>query len=98
MNSVLTKFCVSLDRVEYFAWKYGFMTVTQSVINSDPEILGGTPVFPNTRVPIKTFLDYLKAGDSLDLFLEHFPSVQREQTIAVLELVKEMLASYANPA
>ena len=74
------------------------MTVTQSVINSDPEILGGTPVFPNTRVPIKTFLDYLKAGDSLDLFLEHFPSVQREQTIAVLELVKEMLASYANPA
>ena len=73
--------------------QYGLMNLTQSVINSDPEILGGTPVFPNTPVPIKTFLDYLKAGDSLDLFLEHFPSVQREQTITVLELVKEMLAS-----
>ncbi len=59
------------------------------VVKTDPDILGGIPVFPDTRVPIKTFLDYLEAGDSLDKFLEHFPSVKREQTIAVLELAYE---------
>jgi uncharacterized protein (DUF433 family) len=45
-----------------------------------------------------TLLDYLKAGDSLEVFLDHFPSVSREQTIAALELAKEMLTAYANPA
>ena len=65
------------------------------VIHSDPETLGGTPVFVGTRVPAKTLLDYLKAGDTLDMFLEHFPSVSREQAIAALELAKEMLTTHA---
>ena len=74
------------------------MTTPACVIHSDPEILGGTPVFVGTRVPMKTLLDYLEAGDSLDEFLDHFPSVRREQAIAALELAKEMLTAYANPA
>jgi uncharacterized protein (DUF433 family) len=74
------------------------MTLTARVVHSDPDILGGTPVFVGTRVPMRTLLDYLKAGDSLEVFLDHFPSVSREQTIAALELAKEMLTAYANPA
>lgn len=74
------------------------MSFTPGVVHSDPDILGGTPVFRGTRVPIKTLLDYLEAGDSLDEFLDHFPSVSREQAIAALELAKEMLIAYANPA
>ncbi|MEH1841895.1 MAG: DUF433 domain-containing protein [Nostoc sp.] len=72
------------------------MTSTSRIVHSDPDILGGTPVFVGTRVPIKTLLDYLEAGDSVDEFLDHFPSVSREQAIATLELAKEMLTAYAN--
>jgi uncharacterized protein (DUF433 family) len=72
------------------------MTTTTPVIHSDPDILGGTPVFWGTRVPVKTLLDYLEAGDRLDEFLDHFPSVRREQAIAALELAKDMLVGYAN--
>jgi uncharacterized protein (DUF433 family) len=68
------------------------------VVHSDPDILGGTPVFVGTRVPVKTLLDYLEAGDSLDEFLDHFPSVSREQAISALELAKEMLTAYAHSA
>jgi uncharacterized protein (DUF433 family) len=60
------------------------MTPATSVIHSDLDILGGTPVFVGTRVPVKTLLDYLEAGDSLDEFLDHFPSVGRDQAIAAL--------------
>ena len=74
------------------------MTSTSRVVHRDPDILGGTPVFIGTRVPLKTLLDYLEAGDSLDEFLDHFPSVSREQAIATLELAKEMLTAYANSA
>lgn len=74
------------------------MSSKQHIMHSDPNILGGTPVFTGTRVPIKTLLDYLEAGDSLDDFLNHFPSVSREQAISALELAKEMLIAYANPA
>lgn len=74
------------------------MTIAARIIHSDPDILGGTPVFVGTRVPMKTLLDYLEAGDPLDEFLEHFPSVGREQAIAALELAKEMLTAYANLA
>ena len=56
------------------------------VINQDPEIHGGTPVFTGTRVPVEALIDHLKAGESLDYFLEGFPSVSREQVIAFLEL------------
>ncbi len=69
------------------------MTSRLSVVHSDPDVLGGTPVFVGTRVPMKTLLDYLEAGDSLDEFLDHFPSVSHEQAIAVLELAKEMLTT-----
>ncbi len=74
------------------------MISTHKIVHSDPDILGGTPVFIGTRVPMKTLLDYLEAGDSLNEFLDHFPSVRREQAISVLELAKEMLTAYANPA
>ena len=56
-----------------------------SVIHSDPEILGGTPVFVGTRVSVQSLFDHLEAGDSIDDFLEGFPSVRREQVIALLE-------------
>ncbi len=72
------------------------MDTGKRIIHSDPDILGGTPVFVGTRVPVKTLLDYLQAGDSLDVFLDHFPSVTREQAVAALELAKEMLISHAN--
>ena len=60
----------------------------QSVIVSDPEILGGTPCFRGTRVPVDSLIDYLEAGDSLDEFLDNFPSVSREAAIAALEEAK----------
>jgi uncharacterized protein (DUF433 family) len=68
------------------------------VIHSNPNILGGTPVFVGTRVPVKTLLDYLEGGDSLDIFLDHFPTVRREQAVAVLELAKQMLIAHARAA
>ncbi len=74
------------------------MISTLPIVHSDPDILGGTPVFMGTRVPMKTLLDYLEAGDSLNEFLDHFPSVTREQAISVLELAKKMLTAYATPA
>ena len=67
------------------------MSTSQIPIHSDPEIMGGTAVFVGTRVPVQTLLDYLEAGDPLDEFLENFPSVSRDQVIAVLELAKELL-------
>ena len=72
------------------------MPNSTQIIHSDPDILGGTPVFVGTRVPVKTLLDYLEAGDPLDLFLDHFPSVSREQAVAALELAKEMLVAHAH--
>jgi uncharacterized protein (DUF433 family) len=74
------------------------MQTDQLPIHSDPEIMGGTPVFVGTRVPVQTLLDFLEAGDPLDDFLDNFPSVSREQTIAVLELAKEMLLARATAA
>ena len=63
-------------------------------IHSDPEILGGTPVFIGTRVPFQTLLDYVEAGDPLDEFLEDFPTVSREQAIAALEVGKELVLQH----
>jgi len=68
------------------------------VIHSDPEIQGGVPVFFGTRVPVKNLFDYLESGDTLDQFLEDFPSVSREQAVAALELAREALAPDAHPA
>ena len=68
------------------------------VIHSDPRIQGGVPVFFGTRVPVKNLFDYIEAGDSLDRFLEDFPSVSRVQAIAALELAREALTADAHPA
>jgi uncharacterized protein (DUF433 family) len=65
------------------------MFPAMSVVVIDPEIMGGEPVFAGTRVPIKTLTDYLEGGDSIDVFLDHFPSVSREQAIAFLEEARE---------
>lgn len=59
------------------------------IVTSSPGILGGTPVFAGTRVPVQTLLDCLEAGDSIDLFLYDFPTVTREQVVAVLESAKQ---------
>jgi uncharacterized protein (DUF433 family) len=56
-----------------------------TVFHSDPETMGGTPVFVGTRVPVRTLIDYLEGGYSLDEFLEGFPTVRREQAVAFLE-------------
>jgi len=74
------------------------MPATTLPIHSDPDILGGTPVFVGTRVPVQTLLDYLEAGDPLDEFLEDFPLGAREQAVAVLELAKDMLLARASAA
>ena len=62
-----------------------------SPISVAPEVLGGTAVFAGTRVPVQTLLDYLEGGESIDDFLEGFPSVKREQIISFLELAKDRL-------
>ena len=64
---------------------------------SDPEILGGTPVFIGTRVPVRIIFEHLEAGDSLEVFLEDFPSVSRELAIQVLEDAKMALVLDAHP-
>lgn len=65
-------------------------TFELTVIHNDPDILGGVTVFVGTRVPVRTLLDYFEAGDSLSEFLDHFPSVSREQAVAVVELAQEI--------
>jgi uncharacterized protein (DUF433 family) len=65
----------------------------QPVISRSPGVMGGAPVFTGTRVPVQTLLDYLEAGDSIDEFLEGFPSVSREQVIAFLEQAKDRLVA-----
>lgn len=59
------------------------------LIQRSKDVLGGTPVFPGTRVPVGTLIDYLEAGDRLDDFLKDYPSVSRKQALNVLELLKE---------
>lgn len=62
-----------------------------SVINIDPEILGGTPVFTGTRVPVKNLFDYLETGDTIEGFLADFESVHKEQVIKVLEMSQKLI-------
>ena len=64
------------------------------LIDRNPDILGGTPVFAGTRVPVRILMEHLEAGDSLDEFLEDFPSVSRQQAIAVLERAGDSIARY----
>jgi uncharacterized protein (DUF433 family) len=67
----------------------------ERVIHTDPEILGGTPVFVGTRVPLQALLDYLEGGHPLADFLDDFPTVSREQAIAALEQAKELLLAHS---
>jgi uncharacterized protein (DUF433 family) len=69
------------------------MRQSEPVVHSHPEILSGTPVFVDTRVPVRTLLDYLEGGDTLDDFLEDFPGVSREQAVQFLEQATEALLS-----
>jgi uncharacterized protein (DUF433 family) len=68
---------------------------SESVVESSPDILGGTPVFRGTRVPVTTLFDYLAAGDPLERFLDHFPTVKREQAVALLDELKDKFEAAA---
>lgn len=70
----------------------------QKLVHTDPEIMGGEPVFVGTRVPVQSLFDWLEGGDSLDWFLENFPSVTREHATAVLEMARESVMASARSA
>jgi uncharacterized protein (DUF433 family) len=74
------------------------MNELHHVVHSDPDILGGTPVFVGTRVPLRNLIDYLERGHDLDEFLDHFPTVSRDQAVAALEAAHEMLTARARTA
>ena len=74
------------------------MGAADSVVTRSPDILSGTPVFRGTRVPVKTLIDYLEAGDSLEVFLQDFPTVSLEQAVAALQIAKEALVQDAGAA
>jgi len=71
------------------------MTRISDIAHSDSDILGGTPVFVGTRVPIQSLFDYLEGGETLDEFLRQFPSVKRDQAIAALDLARVTLLAGA---
>ncbi len=70
--------------------------MSQSPITCSAEIMGGTPVFAGTRVPVQTLIDYFEAGETIDDFLDGFPSVTREQVIAFLEEAKRRVVAAAS--
>ena len=70
--------------------------MNQHIINIDPEILGGTPVFYGTRVPIKNLFDYLESGETIDYFLDDFEGVKKEQVLKVLEMSQKLIETSSN--
>jgi uncharacterized protein (DUF433 family) len=74
------------------------MAGATAVVHSDPDILGGTPVFQGTRVPFRNLIDYLERGHTVEEFLDAFPSVTREQVISALEAAHEALTVRARTA
>ncbi len=74
------------------------MNTSASVVHRDPDILGGTPVFTGTRVPLRALIDYLRGGRPLDEFLDDFPSVGRDQATEALSLAEQALVTDARPA
>lgn len=76
----------------------GVPTVSQSIVHSDPEISGGTPVFFGTRVPARTLFDYLEGGESLEEFLDQFPSVTKAQALAALASARDSVLTCARSA
>jgi uncharacterized protein (DUF433 family) len=89
---------IQKDEVEGMFSMEAPMAKRVSVVHSDPEILGGTPVFVGTRVPLRNLFDYLERGHDIDEFLDAFPSVSREQAIAILENAHEVLTADARAA
>lgn len=71
--------------------------MNNNIINIDPEILSGEPVFKGTRVPIKNLFDYIETGENLEIFLEDFPSVTKDQAIGLLESAEELLIENCLP-
>ena len=74
------------------------MAPNLAIVHTDPDILGGTPVFTGTRVPVASLFDYLEAGETLDEFLRQFPSVKRDQAIAALDMARDTVLTRARPA
>ena len=74
------------------------MMQLNQIVHSNPDILGGTPVFVGTRVPVQSLFDHLEGGDTLDEFLHQFPSVKREQAIAARDLARASLLAGARPS
>ncbi len=72
--------------------------MADELIDRNPDILGGTPVFSGTRVPVRILMEHLEAGDRLDEFLEDYPTVTRDQAIAVLERAKAILVGKVDEA
>ena len=72
------------------------MSNASQIVQRSSKVMGGTPIFAGTRVPIQTLLDYLEAGDLLDDFLDEFPTVTREKAVAFLELAKEAAVAQAS--
>ena len=76
-----------------FNLAYCEQELTDTLINRNPRILGGTPVFAGTRVPVRILMEHLEAGDRLDEFLDDYPTVSRKQAVAVLECATNILES-----
>ena len=76
----------------------GRMVDALSVVHSDPEIPGGVPVFRGTRVPVRAMFDYLEGGETLDQFLDQFPSVSKRQAVAALDLARDSVLARARSA
>ena len=74
------------------------MTLTKPLVTRSEKVMSGAAVFAGTRVPVQTLIDYIEEGDTLDHFLEDFPTVSREHAIAVLELAKESVLAHADSA
>jgi uncharacterized protein (DUF433 family) len=86
---------IATNRITAYNRSRGEVMKQQEIIDVSPDVLEGTPVFRGTRVPVRTLIDTLEAGDSIDLFLYDFPSVAREQVVAFLEITKERLLATA---
>lgn len=72
--------------------------IPKTVVHSDPDILGGTPVFVGTRVPVQSLFDYLEGGETVDEFIRQFPSVKRDQALAALEIACDSVITIARTA
>ena len=95
---LLSRLCLNAGGELELANRGTNMPNTAPVVHSDPDILGGTPVFVGTRVPFRNLIDYLERNHSLDEFLDSFPSVSREQAVASLEAAHEALSARAHSA